>query len=257
MENSPSSRSCVDERWQAAGDGTHYATDRWKTGRARSRDPRLVDHLIRSLPSAAAPIESVLDVPCGTGRMHEGAIHSVRRRFPGTQGPTWAGVDVSASMLAEATGAVGLLAAHGERPGGEGAVVEGAGKGAAQRFLLRGSASELPFADNAFDLVLCCRLLHHYEAEEHRQAAMGELFRVARHYVIASFWDARSLTAWRRRTTGPLRRRKGKGVRHASDWATIRREVERAGGHATRKVHSMRYLSAQTFFLAEVSRFAT
>ena len=80
----------VDERWSAGGAGTRYAGERWRNPRARERDPRLVERLLRSveLPRDAR----VLDVPCGAGRLTAGLSRHGRTH----------GVDVSTEMLAAA-----------------------------------------------------------------------------------------------------------------------------------------------------------
>jgi SAM-dependent methyltransferase len=45
------------------------------------------------------------------------------------------------------------------------------------------SAMSLPFPDNSFDLVTCSMLLHHLSRPDQRRA-MGEMSRIARHYVF-------------------------------------------------------------------------
>lgn len=49
---------------------------------------------------------------------------------------------------------------------------------------VRGDAMKLPYADGSFDFVLCSLFLHHLSAAQ-AQAAMGEMWRVARLGVIA------------------------------------------------------------------------
>lgn len=203
----------VGRRWESAGE--HYATDRWKGRRAKTRDQELVARLLGRLPKGDPPIDSVLDVPCGAGRM--------RNSIPAP----WAGVDISPTMIAEASTGSGTV--------------------------MRGSATDLPFASGTFDAVLCCRLIHHYPGDDSgaadRMRVLDELFRVARRYILLSYWDAQSLTAWRRRTRGPLRRRKGHGVRFPIPWRVLRAEIEARGGEVLGRAFSMRFVSAQTFVL--------
>jgi SAM-dependent methyltransferase len=47
----------------------------------------------------------------------------------------------------------------------------------------------LPFKDDAFDIVLCCRLLHHLEENEETELVVKELVRVAHRLIVVSFWD--------------------------------------------------------------------
>ena len=69
--------------------------------------------------------------------------------------------------------------------------------------------------------------------------------------MIASYWDSNSYGAWRRRTQGPLRRRKRPDVREAIPYATLEQQVSDAGGRITAQAHSLRFVSQQSFFLAE------
>lgn len=197
----------VDGRWQSEDAGAHYGTGRWASGRAAGRDPRLV----RRLLGRCGALATVLDVPCGTGRLHG----ELRSRA------SYTGVDVSAAMLAAAP---------------------------ADTRLVRASAWALPFREDAFDAVVCCRLLHHLETREERATLVAELARVARRYVIASFWDAGSWHAWRRRTG----RRGGHDHRRAVPRAELRALLEEAGARPVAFAHSFRFVSQQAFVLAEI-----
>lgn len=207
--------SQVDERWQTAGSGEHYVSDRWRGTRARDRDPRLIQRLLSTLPEDAK-LASILDVPSGTGRL--------RRAF---DAPLVVQADISMSMLRNI-------------PQDE--------QGSA---LLQGSVQALPFRDNAFDLVVCCRLLHHLKGADDRAQVLREALRVSRRFVIASYWDAQSYGAWRRRTQGPLRRRKRPDVREAISYGELKAQVEAAGGKVLARAHSFRFVSQQSFFLGE------
>lgn len=208
----------VDERWQGAGSGEHYVTDRWRGQRARERDPRLVQRLLRALPEGA-DARSILDVPCGTGRLE-----------PALSAPFVVQSDISMSMLRN--------------------VPDSASRG----HLLQSSATQLPFASDSFDVVVCCRLLHHLAKSGDRQAVLDELVRVSKGHVIASYWDAATYGAWRRRTNSPLRRRKRPDVRQAVTLAQLNGELEAAGARLIKRAHSMRFVSQQTFLLAEKRR---
>ena len=93
---------------------------------ARSLYPILLSQL------AQLPRRRVLDVGCGTGEL----LRMVGERFPET---TRTGLDLSAEMLS--------VARHKLGEGVE---------------LVQGDAERLPFADRAFDVVLCCDSFHHY-----------------------------------------------------------------------------------------------
>ena len=86
-----------------------------------------------------------------------------------------------------------------------------------------GSAAALPFADDAFDTVVCHRLLHHVQDAGERHAIFSELGRVARRRVVLSFGDADSVKA-------RLQRAKGRRSSHAAlTHAALRAETEAAG----------------------------
>lgn len=205
-------RNWVAGRWTADGAGEHYATDRWRSGRAAGRDPRLVARaLARRGP--AQPLDRILDVPAGTGRLQP-VLAGLGRQV--------VGVDVSSAMLAE----IG-----GDAP------------------RLQGSAWSLPFRARSFDAVVCCRLLHHVRDDDERLALLRELVRVAAGPILVSFWDARSWHAFRRRRG--LRRNRRPDTRVAIDRHHLTRLFERAGARVTGFEHSFRFVSQQAFAVAE------
>lgn len=170
------------ERWEEPSIARRYARERFAGAARRSRDGRLVASLLRRFPPRCdAPL--VLDAPCGAGRMLASlAAHA----------EVIVALDASAAMLAEA-------------------------RAAGARRLVRGDLVRLPFADRAFDLVLCCRLLHHLADGGALERCVHELVRVSRDLVVASFWDANSLAARRHRRRG---------------WRDARRPVTRERLHA-------------------------
>lgn len=203
----------ADAKWQAADAGRHYASGRWKSPRAAMRDPMLVERILaRHAPRPA--LEPVLDVPCGTGRL---------RPLLERRGLRYVGVDISPAMLTEA---------HG-------------GDAAS---LVRASVARLPFEDGSFDVVVCCRLLHHLREPEELAVTVGELTRVARRLVVASFWDAASLHAWRRRVG--LKRSEGPRGRRAIHKRTLTGLFDAAGAEVIEFHHSFRFVSQQAFVVA-------
>jgi SAM-dependent methyltransferase len=183
----------------------------------RWRDPRRAARdprlVERLLLRAGVRDAAVLDAPCGTGRLRPGLERRARLLV---------GLDVSAAMLDTARGA-----APGLR-------------------LVRGDLLRLPFGDGAFDAVVCCRLLHHLAEPAALDAAARELVRVARGAVVASFWDRAALPALGRRLSGRPR-----GGRVAHGKRDLAAAFARAGAEVTAFAHSCRFLSQQTFLLAE------
>jgi len=158
-------------------------------------------------PLALSPRARILDVPCGTGRLAQ------------TLAPAGAyvGADVSPEMLAQGSGA-----------------------------RVCASAAALPFEDASFELVVCCRLLHHVHDQARWQALADELVRVSSAWLLVSFWDAHSLPAWRKRH-GLKRTADQRGAIAKVD---VEQRLAQAGAHVVRYRHSFRFLSQQTFALA-------
>ena len=114
--------------------------------------------------------------------------------------------------------------------------------------LVRADVRALPFPDASFDLVLCCRLLHHVESEAELGELITELLRVSGRFLVASFWDSGSLAAWRARARlARGRHPEGRVARPRREIAAL---VRAAGGEVLSFHHSFRFLSQQTFFLA-------
>lgn len=126
--------------------------------------------LVEKALSRAGAAERLLDCPCGAGRLWPVLLRHAKRLFA---------ADFSGEMLRQGR-----------------AILGGAGVP-----LAAATVGRLPFADRAFDVAVCHRLLHHLSAEE-RERALSELARVARRAVVVSFADAE---------TGRARRRKKRG----------------------------------------------
>lgn len=186
---------------------------RWKNRRLALRDPAIVERIL-ARQGARPGLRPVLDAPCGTGR-----LRGVFER----RGLRYVGVDVSWPMLREA------------RSG------EGGG-------LVMAVVDRLPFRDDSFDTVLCCRLLHHLAETQETEAVVRELVRVAHRMVIVSFWDRASLHAWRARVG--LRRAEGPSGRRALSKRILKRLFESAGAEVVAFHHSFRFVSQQTFAVA-------
>jgi SAM-dependent methyltransferase len=203
----------VRHKWQDVGAGMRYASQRWKSSRAALRDPLLVERIL-DRHSVRPSLRPILDAPCGTGR-----LRGVLER----RGIRYVGIDVSPAMLEEAR--------HGSSSG-----------------LCRAAIERLPFRDDSFDVVICCRLLHHIHEPEDVQAIVHQLVRVSYRMVIASFWDSASLHAWRRRVG--LRRTEGQRGRRAISKRNLRRIFQAAGADVVGYHHSLRFVSQQAFVVA-------
>jgi SAM-dependent methyltransferase len=151
------------------------------------RESALLLRALRGLPAGS----TVLDVPCGAGRLL-GPLRDAGHRV--------AGVDFAAPMLRIARGA-GVP-------------------------LVRASAFALPFASGAFEAVASVRLLHHYGPED-RATILAELARVARTRVVATVFDAAS---WKHRRRRRKERRRGRAsMRFGVGLGEFAAEVRAAG----------------------------
>jgi len=200
-------------KWQQPEVAAHYREERFRGAGSAGRDARLVERLLaRHAPGRR--FARALDAPCGTGRMGTVLEHHAARVV---------GLDRSAAMLAE-RGGPGLL----------------------------GDASRLPFGDDSFDLVLCCRLLHHLEDEAARRV-VRELVRVGSDILLLSFWSASGIQGWRRR----LGLREDPEGRRPISPRRLRGLLEDAGADVLGATTSLPGWSLQSFVLARVRRGAT
>ena len=106
----------------------------------------------------------------------------------------------------------------------------------------------LPFKDDAFDVVVCCRLLHQLDDATTVEAVVRELTRVSYRLVIASFFDAASLPALRRRVG--FRRSHVPRGKYGLTKRSLRRMFEAAGAEVIGFHHSLRFVSQQAFVVA-------
>ena len=79
------------------------------------------------------------------------------------------------------------------------------------------SAFHIPMQDNSVDAAVCIRLSHHLQTVIQREALLAELLRVARRYVVMTFFDFHSIKNLLRR----LRRSKPKLTMTVSQVASI------------------------------------
>lgn len=150
-----------------------YDAERFSGARQRGSTRRKWRAMLRSLGSDWAGVASVLDVPCGTGRFEPALLGAGKRVVA---------ADLSAPMLAAARAAAGGEGLHG---------------------LVRADALALPFAAASFDLVLSIRFLFHVPREL-RPAALRELARVSRRFVVVDVRHKYCWTTWSKRLRARL-----------------------------------------------------
>lgn len=158
--------------YRDAGVAKVYDQERFASLKGRIVDRREQGLIAAALRHAGArPGWSVLDIPCGTGRVSRTLAES---------GLRLTGVDVSDAMLERAAARLADLPAD-ERPA-----------------LQAGDAEALPFADATFDAVVSLRLLGHLPPET-RLRVLREFRRVSRGAVVLAFYHRAALQSRLRR----------------------------------------------------------
>jgi ubiquinone/menaquinone biosynthesis C-methylase UbiE len=176
---------------------------------------RVLRGVIREMPRP-----TVLDIPCGTGRITEVLLDL---------GLEVVGGDISKEMMDVAREQCDRF---GERVSFRQLDLDG-----------------LDLPDNRFDLVTCIRLLHHLETED-RGPILRELARVSRRYVLVNIAYSSPFYRLRRR----LKRALGQGVsRSSSTREEIRREAATAGLELAGMFPMARWASENVFLLLKKS----
>lgn len=133
----------------------------------------LRDALSQFLPrEREGELPTVLDLPCGTGRLHTDLAAAGYRIL---------GIDLSAEMLRVAGTSTDTSA------------------------LLLSEAEHLPLIDDSADAVLSLRFLFHIRDASTRRRILSEMGRVARHIVIGQVRDPRTVKHRLRRLRRALR----------------------------------------------------
>jgi SAM-dependent methyltransferase len=161
-------------------------TKRWST----EREYRILSTLLASQPRS----EILLDLPSGGGRLSPAlAPHS--------------------DLLVEADIGFGQLlynrGNHSDRD---------------HRLWMTASAFHIPFRDSTVDGIVCCRLSHHLPTSEERERLVAELLRVARRFVVMTFFDHRSVKNLLRRARAPFNRKPPKMTMTVERVAELARE---------------------------------
>jgi ubiquinone/menaquinone biosynthesis C-methylase UbiE len=135
--------------------------------------------------AAIGHVDTILDLPCGHGRLSDLLQQHCERLIE---------ADWSFTM-------VGLNRQD---------------HGADRRRYVRSSALQIPLPDRSVDVVVSFRLSHHLETQELRELHLRELFRVARRAVVVTWFSATSLKNRLRQVRVALGGKKPKNVLHGS-----------------------------------------
>ncbi|MBL9078215.1 MAG: class I SAM-dependent methyltransferase [Planctomycetes bacterium] len=118
--------------------------------------------LLRAYFAELGSVDTILDLPCGHGRLSDLLKERCRH-------------------LIEADWSFTMVQLNQRDHGTDG------------RGYFRATALEIPLADRSVDVVVSFRLSHHLESQELRERHLRELFRVARKAVIVTWFSATSL----------------------------------------------------------------
>ena len=207
------------DRWRDLRVAGEYEARRFGTPLARWKH-RHDEALVAALLARSGPHASVLDLPCGTGR-----LFPVLRRTV----PLVFGADLALEMMQ-----AGRAARQGE------AVP-----------LFQADALRLPLADASVDALVSLRFLFHFERAE-RVAMLREFARVARRAVLVQTRLAANLKhagRWLRSRAGLARR-----YRPAPGRAELERELAEAGLELVELVPVSRLFSDKALLLARPRR---
>jgi len=151
--------------------------------------------LLRRHMKAVGPCGTLLDLPCGGGRLT----------------PAFAD---QADLVIEADIAIGQILFSRS---------ESATK--TPRLWMTASAFHIPLQDSAVDGTICVRLSHHLPTPSERHRLLEELLRVSRRFVIVTYFDHYSLKNWLRRLRRPFNRKDPKLTMTTAEVASIARRA--------------------------------
>lgn len=161
-------------------EGADSYRDEYRKKLHRKLSDKLERRLFERLFAETGHLESLLDLPCGRGRLRSLFLEHADRVVE---------ADWSFHML------VGNRGDHGEHE---------------RATYVRASGLAFPFADDSFDGVASIRLNHHMDEMSEREHHVSELMRVARRYVIVTFFDYHSFKNRLRRLRAPINKKRPK-----------------------------------------------
>lgn len=143
-------------RFDAEGVAERYAKKKNEHGWRNRRELALIDRSLAELPHGSG----ILDLPCGTGRV---SFHLARKGY----------------LITAADASPNMVRVAGDIARQQG--MEGIDISVRDIF-------HTGFTDNAFDAVICNRLLHHYRSPEMRIAVLRELKRISRGRIVSFYF---------------------------------------------------------------------
>jgi len=200
-----------------------YAQRKNMPSRRNQREWTCIVRALRGVPSGA----EVLDLPCGSGRLEP---------LLAAKGFRVTAADYSRHMIAQATAAYFERAPRGPLPG--------------QVRFVRQDVMQTDFPDEAFEAVVCNRLLHHYPTSELRKRALREMARVTKRVLVISYFSSFAISALKFQLENRLRGRI-LSDRVPIPYTELKRDLDEVGLRCT-GLFPVRYgLSPQTYLRLE------
>jgi hypothetical protein len=153
-------------------DSAQHYNDAYEVRTLKRMSTKREQRLIARLLGTRGRVGTLLELPCGGGRLSPSFA-------PWTE------------FLIQADTGWGQLLHANQRPALE-----------VPRVLMAASGFHVPFRDASLDGVACVRLNHHLPTVEERHRLLHELLRVARRYVLMTFFDHHSVKNRVRRGLG-------------------------------------------------------
>jgi 2-polyprenyl-3-methyl-5-hydroxy-6-metoxy-1,4-benzoquinol methylase len=113
-----------------------------------------------------------------------------------------------------------------------------------------GNLEALNYADGYFDAILCFRVYHHFPTDEIRERIISELCRVAKNYVLISYFSPYSITSLKRSLRAKLKQKTS--IQHATTLASLTDKFEARGFSLVRNIPQQRFI--HTLHLAVFKR---
>ncbi len=182
--------------------------------------------IVRQALELAGNPESVLDVPCGTGRFWQALSEQPNRKIyacDNSQDMIDTGFKYRPDQITQRVQAQ------------------------------QGSAFDLAYDDGFVDCVFCIRLIHHVGDEKDRLKLLSELRRVASSTVIISLWVDGNFQAWKRKKHEQTRKQRQYQNRFVISTQKIEQEFKQVGLEINTKLDFFKYYSMwRTYVLNKV-----
>ena len=103
-----------------------------------------------------------------------------------------------------------------------------------------GNLEDLAYKDGSFDAILCFRVYHHFPNDEVRSRVVAELCRVAKDYVLISYFSPYSVTSLKRNLRSKLNIKHS--IQHSTSLESVCKKFADNGFSLIRDIPQQRFL---------------